>query len=153
MPKLSAGILLHRVRDGRTEVLVGHPGGPFWSRRDDGAWTIPKGEYAAGEDPWEAARREFTEEIGCPVPEGPRVDLGEFRQPGGKVLTVFAVHGDLDITDVRSNTFAMEWPRGSGRMRDFPELDRVSWMPPAQARVKLLRGQRVLLDGLSLLLS
>ena len=153
MPKLSAGILLHRVRDGRTEVLVGHPGGPFWSRRDDGAWTIPKGEYAAGEDPWEAARREFTEELGCPVPEGPRVDLGEFRQPGGKVLTVFAVYGDLDITDVRSNTFAMEWPRGSGRMRDFPELDRVSWMPPAQARVKLLRGQRVLLDGLSLLLS
>ncbi len=153
MPRLSAGILLHRVRDGWTEVLLGHPGGPFWSRRDDGAWTIPKGEYAAGEDPWEAARREFAEELGRPVPEGPRVDLGEFKQPSGKVLTVFAVRADLDITDVRSNTFALEWPRGSGRMREFPELDRVSWMPLTEARVKLLRGQRGLLDRLAVPLS
>lgn len=131
------------------QVLIGHPGGPFWAGKDDGAWTIPKGEYAAGEDPWEAARREFAEELGCQVPDGPRTDLGTLKQPSGKVLTVFAVQADLDITDARSNTFTLEWPPRSGRIREFPELDRVAWLPVDQARDKLLKGQREFLDRLS----
>ncbi len=148
MPVLSAGVLLHRgPADGR-EVLIGHPGGPFWAGRDAGAWSIPKGEFDAGEDPWDAARREFAEELGRPVPDGPRTDLGTARQPSGKLLTVFAVFADLDITGVRSNTFTLEWPKGSGRMREFPELDRVAWMGLDQARRKLLKGQRVFLDRL-----
>lgn len=149
MPILSAGVLLHRVRDSATEVLLGHPGGPFWARRDDGAWTIPKGEYDAHEDAWDAARREFAEELGCPVPAGPRIDLGSLRQPSGKVLTVFAVHADLDITNARSNTFSMEWPKGSGRLQEFPELDRVAWLPSGTASVKLLPGQREFLGRLA----
>ncbi|MCB0923473.1 MAG: NUDIX domain-containing protein [Mycobacterium sp.] len=148
MPKFSAGILLHRAGDVGTEVLIGHPGGPFWARKDDGAWSIPKGEYAPGGDPWVAAQREFAEEIGCPVPPGLRTDLGSVRQPGGKILTVFAVQAGLDIAEFRSNTFTLEWPRGSGRMREFPELDRADWFPVAQARVKLLVGQRTFLDRL-----
>ena len=146
MAVLSAGLLLHRGRDVGTEVLIGHPGGPFWARRDDGAWSIPKGEYAAGEDPWEAAQREFVEELGCPVPPGDPVDLGTVTQPGGKVLTVFAVGADLALEDFRSNTFTLEWPKGSGRFREFPELDRVAWLPIAEARLKLLAGQRTFLD-------
>lgn len=146
MPKHSAGILLYR--GGPAEVLIGHPGGPFWARKDDGAWSIPKGEYSSDEDPWAAAQREFTEELGCPVPNGPCTDLGSVRQPGGKVLRVFAVGANLDLSRFRSNTFALEWPRGSGRMREFPELDRVAWLPVTTARVKLLAGQRVFLDRL-----
>ncbi|HOB47817.1 MAG TPA: NUDIX domain-containing protein [Mycobacterium sp.] len=149
MPTLSAGILLRRRGDDGAEVLLGHPGGPFWARKDDGAWSIPKGEYSPDEDPWTAARREFAEELGCPVPDGPRTDLGSVRQPGGKVLTVFAVDADLDLAGFRSNPFTVEWPRGSGRIREFPELDRVAWVPMAAARVKMLAGQRVFLDRLS----
>ncbi len=130
------------------EVLLAHPGGPFWARKDEGAWSIPKGEYTDGEDAWGAAQREFTEEIGLPAPSGPRIDLGALKQPGGKVVTVFAVHGDLDITEARSNTFELEWPRGSGRMREFPEVDRIEWFSVAQARAKLLKGQRAFLDVL-----
>lgn len=148
MPTLSAGILLYRRRSGTLEVLLGHPGGPFWAHRDDGAWSIPKGECVSGEDPWEAAQREFSEELGCPVPAGPRLDLGTVRQPGGKLITAFAVHADLDAGAVRSNTFTLEWPRGSGRIREFPELDRVAWLPVTAARRKLLAGQRGLLDQL-----
>jgi len=148
MPKLSAGLLLYRARAGVVEVLLAHPGGPFWARKDDGAWSIPKGEYDEGDDPWSAARREFAEELGLPVPDGPRLDFGPVKQPSGKVVTAFAVGGDLDITDARSNTFEMEWPRGSGRMREFPEVDRVGWFAVAQARAKLLKGQRVFLDRL-----
>src|SRR3984957_8904865 len=149
MPKLSAGLLLYRVhdgRDGRVEVLIAHPGGPFWARKDDGAWSIPKGEYTDGDDPWVAAQREFSEEIGLPVPDGPRIDFGAVKQPSGKVVTAFAVEADLDITDARSNTFELEWPRGSGTVREFPEVDRVDWFPVAQARQKLLKGQRAFLD-------
>lgn len=145
---MSAGVLLHRADGERVEVLIGHPGGPFWARKDDGAWTIPKGEYTPGEDPWQAARREFGEELGCPVPDGPRLDLGTARQPSGKVLTVFAVKADLDIAEFRSNTFTMEWPRGSGRLCEFPELDRVAWLPIEDARSTLLAGQRVFLNRL-----
>lgn len=148
MPVLSAGLLLHRGGSPVVEVLIGHPGGPFWARKDDGAWSIPKGEYDSGEDPWAAACREFAEEIGSPVPDGPRLDLGTVRQPSGKMLTVFAVAADFDITDFVSGTFAMEWPKGSGRLREFPELDRIAWLPAPQAHPKLLKGQRVFLDRL-----
>ena len=148
MPKLSAGVLVYRTRDRVVEVLLAHPGGPFWARKDDGAWSIPKGEYADGDDPWAAAQREFGEELGLPVPAGPRVDFGPLKQPSGKVVTAFAVRGDLDVTDARSNTFELEWPKGSGRMREFPEVDRVAWFPVAQARTKLLKGQRAFLDQL-----
>ncbi|OBG36821.1 NTP pyrophosphohydrolase [Mycobacterium alsense] len=146
--RLSAGALLYRARDGVVEVLIAHPGGPFWARKDEGAWSIPKGEYTEGEDPWTVARREFHEELGLPVPDGPRTDLGALRQPSGKVVTVFAVRADLDVTDTHSNTFEMEWPKGSGRMREFPEVDRVGWFAVARARTKLLKGQRPFLDRL-----
>jgi len=148
MPRLSAGVLLYRTRDGVVEVLLAHPGGPFWARKDDGAWSIPKGEYTDGEDPWAAARREFFEELTLPVPDGTRIELGSLKQPGGKVVTAFAVQGDLDVTDARSNTFEMEWPKGSDTMREFPEVDRVGWFTVAQARTKLLKGQRTFLDRL-----
>ncbi|KZS59093.1 NTP pyrophosphohydrolase [Mycobacterium kansasii] len=148
MPRLSAGLLLYRAPAGVVDVLIAHPGGPFWARKDDGAWSIPKGEYPDGDDPWRAARREFTEELGLPVPDGPRIDLGVVKQPSGKVVTVFAIEADLDITDVRSNTFELEWPKGSGTVRAFPEVDRVGWFPVAQARTKLLKGQRAFLDRL-----
>ena len=148
MPKLSAGVLLYRTRDGVVEVLIVHPGGPFWARKDDGAWSIPKGEYADGEDPWAVAQREFSEEIGLPLPAGARLDFGALKQPSGKVITAFAVQGDLDVTDTRSNTFELEWPRGSGTIREFPEVDRVGWFPVARAREKLLKGQRPFLDRL-----
>jgi predicted NUDIX family NTP pyrophosphohydrolase len=147
MPKLSAGVLLYRTR-GVVEVLIVHPGGPFWARKDDGVWSIPKGEYTDGDDPWAAAQREFAEEIGLPLPRGSRIDFGPLKQPSGKVVTGFAVRGDLDITDARSNTFEMEWPKGSGKMREFPEVDRIGWFPVAQARIKLLKGQREFLDRL-----
>jgi predicted NUDIX family NTP pyrophosphohydrolase len=148
MPKVSAGVLLYRTRGGVVEVLIAHPGGPFWARKDEGAWSIPKGEYGDGEDPWAVAQREFDEELGLPVPAGARVDLGPLKQPSGKVVTAFAVEADLDVTDARSNTFQLEWPNGSGRMREFPEVDRVAWFSVAQARAKLLKGQRAFLDRL-----
>ncbi|OBH18678.1 NTP pyrophosphohydrolase [Mycobacterium sp. E1715] len=148
MPKFSAGVLLYRTRVGVAEVLIAHPGGPFWARKDSGAWSIPKGEYADGEDPWAAAQREFAEELGLPVPFGARLDLGQLKQSGGKVVTAFAVGADLDATEARSNTFELEWPKGSGRLREFPEVDRVGWFPVAQARVKLLKGQLAFLDRL-----
>lgn len=148
MPKLSAGLLLYRTRADIVDVLIAHPGGPFWARKDDGAWSIPKGEYSEGDDPWATAQREFVEELGLAVPAGRRIDLGAVRQPSGKVVTAFAVHGDLDIADAHSNTFEMEWPRGSGKLREFPEIDRVDWFPVAGARAKLLKGQRVFLDRL-----
>lgn len=129
-------------------MLIAHPGGPFWASKDDGAWSIPKGEYPSGEDPWQVAQREFAEELGFPAPDGPRRELGAVRQPSGKMLTVFAVDGDLDISGAHSNTFTMEWPRGSGKLREFPEVDRVAWLPVAEATVKLLAGQRVFLDRL-----
>lgn len=148
MAKLSAAVLLYRVPDGVVEVLIGHPGGPFWAKKDDGAWSLPKGEYTDDEDPWAAAQREFGEEVGLPLPDGPRSDLGSRKQSGGKVVTAFAVEGDLDITDAHSNTFELEWPRGSGRVREYPELDRVAWVDVATARQKLLKGQVGFLDQL-----
>lgn len=148
MPKRSAGLLLYRIVDGVPEVLVGHPGGPFWARKDEGAWSIPKGEYADGEDPWTAAQREFKEEIGFDVPDGPRLDFAPVKQPGGKIVTAFAVRADLDVTNSKSNTFELEWPRGSGKLREFLEIDRVAWLSVSEARLKLLKGQQQLLDQL-----
>lgn len=148
MPKLSAGLLLYRVRNSTVEVLLGHPGGPFWARKDEGAWSIPKGEHTQGEDPWDVARREFAEEIGLPAPAGQRIELGSLKQPSGKVVTIFAVAGELDVTDAHSNTFQLEWPRGSGNLREFPEVDRVGWFTVAQARTKLLKGHVPFLDRL-----
>ena len=149
MAVLSAGLLLYRWAHDEPEALIGHPGGPFWARKDDGAWSIPKGEYDASEDPWAAARREFAEELGIPPPDGVRLDLGSVTQPSGKVLTVFALAADLDISAFHSNTFTLEWPKGSGRLREFPELDRVAWLPVAQAEAKLLKGQRIFLHRLA----
>ncbi len=149
MPALSAGLLVYRISgSGVVEVLIAHPGGPYWSKKDEGAWSVPKGEYAAGADPLAAAEREFAEEIGQAAPAGARIDLGEIRQPGGKRVTVWAVHGDLDLSDARSNTFEMEWPRGSGKMREFPEVDRVEWVAASSARVRLLKGQVPFIDRL-----
>jgi predicted NUDIX family NTP pyrophosphohydrolase len=149
MPRTSAGILLHRRADGGgVEVLLGHMGGPFWARKDAGAWSIPKGEYGAGEDPFQVAQREFLEELGSPVPASSFVPLGEVRQSGGKVLTVWAAAGDLDATTAVSNTFTLEWPPRSGRMQEFPEIDRAAWVPVERARDLLVKGQVPLLDRL-----
>lgn len=148
MPKLSAGLLLYRITDGGVEVLIGHPGGPFWARKDEGAWSIPKGEYVDGEDPWTVAQREFEEELGKTPPDGPRIDFAPLKQPSGKIITAFAVRGDLDLDGTVSNTFELEWPKGSGRVREFPEIDRVGWFSVVEANVKLLKGQRPLLDRL-----
>lgn len=145
----SAGILLFRKRDGRLEVLLGHIGGPFFVRKDAGGWSIPKGETEQGEDLEAAARREFQEEVGLPVPEGELVDLGAERQSTGKVVTIWALEGDLDPADAVPGTFEMEWPRGSGRMQEFPEIDRVEWFDLATAADKLVKGQRVFVSRLT----
>jgi len=131
------------------EVLVGHLGGPFWQRRDDAAWSIPKGEYPPAEAALAAAKREFAEELGVELPPVDLIDLGSTRQSGGKVVTVWAGDVDIDLSTVTLGTFELEWPKGSGRIRRFPELDRVAWLPVDQARVKLIVGQRVFLDRLT----
>lgn len=152
-PRRSAGVLLfRRCGDDRVEVLLGHLGGPFWSRKDLGAWSVPKGEHDADEEPQHAARREFEEELGLSVPDGPLVDLGEVRQSGGKTVRVWAVEGVIDPASVVPGTFEMEWPPGSGRLQRFPELDRVEWLDPETARRRLVGGQRVFLDRLRALL-
>jgi predicted NUDIX family NTP pyrophosphohydrolase len=148
VPKLSAGLLLYRFRSDVVELLLAHPGGPFWVRKDDGAWSIPKGEFSVGEDPWAVAVREFSEEVGLPAPAGPRLDLGAQKQPGGKVVTVFAVHAELDVTGAHSNAFELEWPKGSGRICTFPEVDRIEWFSTAKAQTKLLKGQVPFVDRL-----
>jgi predicted NUDIX family NTP pyrophosphohydrolase len=145
----SAGLLLHRTAaGGRLEVLVAHMGGPFWARKDEGAWSIPKGEYEPDEDPLDAARREFTEELGLPVPDGPLVALGEVRQSSGKRLTAWSLRADLDPDAIVPGTFELEWPPRSGRIQVFPEIDRVAWVDLPAARRLLVRGQVPLLDRL-----
>ena len=147
--KRSAGILLHRRgAGGRREVLLVHPGGPFWAKKDAGVWSIPKGEYDDGEDPRAAAVREFAEELGAPVPEGELVDLGEVRQRSGKTVVAWALEGDADADAIRSNTFTMQWPPRSGTMREFPEVDRAGWFGLDEAREKILPAQAPLLDRL-----
>jgi predicted NUDIX family NTP pyrophosphohydrolase len=148
MPKRSAGVLLFRRVRGEIEVLLAHPGGPFWKNKDDGAWSIPKGEYGDNEDPFSAATREFAEEIGL-TPTGDFIPLGEIRQPGGKVVTAWAVEGDFDPRLLRSNTFSMRWPPDSDKLREFPEIDRAQWFPLEVARRKILKGQAELLERLA----
>ena len=149
-PIRSAGVLLHRTGDdGGVEVLIGHMGGPFWARKDDAGWSIPKGEAGPDEhDLLDVARREFAEELGSPVPATEFTDLGELRVSSGKVLTVWAAAGDLDAAACVSNTFSMEWPPRSGRLQEFPEIDRAAWFPVEVARQKLVTGQVPFLDRL-----
>jgi predicted NUDIX family NTP pyrophosphohydrolase len=143
----SAGILLFRHGTGGIEVLLVHPGGPWWARKDEGAWSIPKGEYGDAEDPLEAARREFKEELGNP-PSGDPLPLGEVKQKGGKVVGAWGVQGDLDPAGVHSNTFEMEWPPRSGQRQSFPEIDRAEWFSVDAAREKLNPAQHPFLDRL-----
>jgi predicted NUDIX family NTP pyrophosphohydrolase len=145
----SAGILLFRERNGAVEVLLVHPGGPAWAKRDLGAWSIPKGEYLADEDPLVAARREFQEELGVPAPSGEVHELGEVRQRSGKRVVAWALRGDMDVSNITSNTFMFEWPPRSGRKIEIPEVDRAEWFPIEVARDKINPGQVPLLDRLA----
>ena len=148
--KRSAGILLHRTRDGVLEVLLVHPGGPFWVRKDAGAWSIPKGEYADDEDPRACAAREFEEELGTPLPDDAELtEVGTVKLKSGKRVTAYAVEGDLDADAVTSNTFTMEWPPRSGRTASFPEVDRWGWFDLAEARRRINPAQAGLLDRLA----
>jgi predicted NUDIX family NTP pyrophosphohydrolase len=147
MPQRSAGVLLYR-RNGRDiEVLLVHPGGPFWARKDDGAWSIPKGLIESGEDALAVARREFAEETGAPL-QGELAPLGTFTQSRAKIIEVWASEGDFDPATLSSNTFSMEWPPRSGQMKEFPEVDRAQWFGPDDARAKILKGQRPAIDAL-----
>jgi predicted NUDIX family NTP pyrophosphohydrolase len=148
MPKLSAGLLMFRRAPGELEVFLVHPGGPFWQRKDLAAWSLPKGEYLEGEDAFAAAKREFEEETGI-RPEGEFTPLGQLRQPGGKLVSAWAFEGDCDPAAIKSNLFSMEWPRGSGKMQEFPEIDRGEWFPLAVARPKILKGQAGFLERLA----
>jgi predicted NUDIX family NTP pyrophosphohydrolase len=146
--KRSAGLLLHRRRDGVLEVLLGHPGGPFFARKDDGVWSIPKGEYEGDEEPLAAAYREFAEEIGTAPPDGEPVPLGETLQSNGKVAVIWALEGDLDVTQITCNLFDLEWPPRSGRIQQFPELDRAAWFDLDTARRKAFASQVPFFDRL-----
>jgi predicted NUDIX family NTP pyrophosphohydrolase len=148
----SAGIILHRQGIGGREVLLVHPGGPFWARKDAGAWSIPKGEVDAGEDPRACALREFAEETGTRLPDAALEELGSVRLKSGKLVLAFAVAGDLDAATVRSNTFELEWPPRSGRTQSFPEIDRAEWFGLEEARAKLNPAQAEFLDRLEALL-
>lgn len=141
MPKHSAGLLLYREREGSLEILLVHPGGPFWARKDEGAWSIPKGEFDAEEDPLAAAKREFAEETGFPPPEGEMIPLVPLRQASGKIIHAWAVKGDMDPAQLRSNVFTMEWPPGSGKRQEFPEIDRAAWFALEEAGRKIAKGQ------------
>jgi predicted NUDIX family NTP pyrophosphohydrolase len=147
VPKRSAGLLMYRRRGGALELLLVHPGGPFWAKKDDGAWSIPKGEYDDGEAPLAAAKREFAEEVGA-VPDGDFIDLGDVTQAGRKVVRAFAVEGDFDVARLQSDTFEIEWPPKSGRKQSFPEVDRAGWFAPDEARRKILAGQRPFIERL-----
>jgi predicted NUDIX family NTP pyrophosphohydrolase len=148
MARLSAGLLMFRRHGEALEVLLVHPGGPFWAKKDTGAWSLPKGEYSTNEDALVAALREFEEETGI-KPEGEFLLLGQIRQPGGKLVTAWAFEGDCNPESIRSNSFSLEWPPGSGKLRDFPEVDRAAWFSVATAREKILKGQVGFLDRLA----
>jgi predicted NUDIX family NTP pyrophosphohydrolase len=149
MPRRSAGLLIHRERDGERQVLLVHPGGPMWAKRDAGAWSIPKGEYEPGEDPLAAARREFEEELGVVPPDAQLTDLGEIKQKSGKIVSAWALPGDVDVTEITSNTVEVQWPPRSGKMLEIPEVDRAEWFGLQQAREKINAGQVELLDRLA----
>ena len=147
-PRRSAGLLLYRRTEHGVEVLLGHMGGPFFAQKDAGAWSVPKGEYEPDEPAWEAARREFQEELGLPPPDGEAVPLGEVRQSNGKLVTAWAIEADLDPVTVVPGTFRMEWPPRSGRIQEFPELDRVEWLDLERARAVIVKAQAAFLDRL-----
>lgn len=151
MAKLSSGVLVYRIHLERIEVLLVHPGGPFWRKRDAGAWSIPKGEHSEEELPEAAARREFAEETGWTL-TGPLVPLGEVRQKGGKLVTAFTMEGDFPAAELKSNEFQMEWPPRSGQLQSFPEVDRAQWFTIAEAHEKLLEAQHPFLDRLEALI-
>jgi predicted NUDIX family NTP pyrophosphohydrolase len=145
--KTSAGLLVYRLREGRLEVFLVHPGGPFWARKDLGAWSIPKGEFSAPEDPLAAAIREFQEETGLTI-QGAFLPLPPRKQPGGKIVLAWTIEGDLDPGQIRSNTFLLEWPKGSGRQKEFPEVDRADWFEIPEAKRRILAGHLGFLDDL-----
>jgi predicted NUDIX family NTP pyrophosphohydrolase len=147
----SAGLVLFRERDGVLEVLLGHMGGPFWARKDEGAWSIPKGELQPGEEPLAGALREFAEELGHAPPDGPVLELGEIRQKAGKRVIAFALEGDFDPAQIVPGTFELQWPPRSGRVQAFPEVDRVAWFDVPTAAAKIVRGQLALLERLAAL--
>jgi len=150
MSKRSAALLLYRLSDGvGLEVLIAHMGGPFWAKKNARAWSIPKGEYEDDEDPRDAAFREFEEEMGSAPPAGQVVELGESMQASGKIITTYAMRGDFDASNIHSNTFRMEWPRGSGNMQSFPEMDRAEWMSIERASQMLVNGQVPILKALT----
>lgn len=151
MAKKSAGLIMYRIRDRQLEILLVHPGGPFWARKDLGSWSIPKGEYSGDEDPLEVAKREFFEETGFEA-QGDFRELASIRQPGGKVVRAWAFQGDCDASALRSNLFSMEWPPGSGKQAEFPEVDRAEWFGIDLCRQKILKGQIGLIDQLCALL-
>jgi predicted NUDIX family NTP pyrophosphohydrolase len=151
--KRSAGILLYRRREGRIEVLLTHPGGPFWSKKDDGAWFVPKGELEGDEEPLRAARREFQEELGSEPPSGEPLALGTVKNKSGKLIYAWALEGDLDTESVKSNTFELEWPPRSGKMREFPEVDRAGFFSLAAAAGKIHPAELPLLERLSALVT
>lgn len=152
MKKQSAGILLYRVRDEKVEVLLVHPGGPFWARKDFGAWSIPKGEFLEDEEPFHAAQREFTEELGMPVPEGKPIDLGSVQQSGSKTVFSWAIEADLDVASITCNTFELEWPPKSGQMKQYPEVDKAAWFGLDRAVDKIVKGQVPILEKLATIL-
>jgi predicted NUDIX family NTP pyrophosphohydrolase len=151
MKKNSAGLMMYRFKNGALEILLGHMGGPFWRKKDDGAWSIPKGEYEAEENPFDAAKREFFEETGL-RPNGDFIRLTVQTQPGGKRIHAWAFEGDLDPSKLKSNAFELEWPPHSGKISSFPEIDRAEWFLPSAARRKILKGQRGFIDELCTLL-
>ena len=150
MAKRSAGLLIYRRSDGDVRVLLVHPGGPFWVKKDDGAWSIPKGLVGEDEDELAAARRETGEELGITV-DGPFARLGDYKQPGGKIVIAWSVEAstEIDVATIKSNSFTMEWPPRSGSMKEFPEVDRAGWFSLPEAEVKLLQGQRPMLSDLA----
>jgi predicted NUDIX family NTP pyrophosphohydrolase len=148
MTKRSAGILLYRGEGPALELLLVHPGGPFWAKKEKGAWSIPKGEYQDDEDPLAVASREFEEELGAAPPQGALLTLGELKQPSRKIITAFALEGDFDPTSLKSNRFELEWPPKTGRMQFFPEVDRAGWFAPTEAREKIQPGQAPFIDRL-----
>jgi predicted NUDIX family NTP pyrophosphohydrolase len=152
MAKKSAGLLMYRKREGRIEVLLVHPGGPFWAKKDERAWSIPKGEYSAEEDPLEAAKREFKEETGFTA-EGDFKQLKPIIQPSGKEVIAWAFEGDCDPAKCKSNTFSMEWPPHSGKQQEFPEIDKAEWFTTDVAKKKILRGQIPFLEQLELVIA
>ena len=149
MKKQSAGILLYKKTETNIEVLLAHPGGPYWAKKDSGSWSIPKGEFEDSEQPLDAAKREFSEELGMILPEGELHALGEVKQKSGKVIYAWASEADLDVTTVKSNSFEVEWPPKSGQMQQFPEVDKVAWFSLKAALKKIVPGQAVFLERLA----